>query len=255
MLRGAHQALRSGGISGRGQGQNHRPRACGSWQGICSVRGPIHISCQGHTLRPPVTIFSLMFYSRSSFHLELVSRSHAKHRALAGNYSWVFICWLVWLVFISTKISPDSSPRTRISILVRSQAAPATASKGPEENSSFQSHCPQAMALRDRSIAHTADCWTWGDCVQLSFSASIKKECHYHASWSWSIWETQLLSLPFPKEQMNGLVSPCSRGPSAQVGNSALACVCFRPCVPRQLLLAGFSNCSPPAFKTVSSSI
>lgn len=104
-----------------------------------------------------------------------MSRSRAKHRVLTGIYSWVFICWLVWLVFVSTKISPVSSPRTRIHVLV-SQAALATASKGPEENSSFQSHCPQTMASGDRSITHTADSWTWGDCMPLSFSESIKAQ-------------------------------------------------------------------------------
>lgn len=102
-----------------------------------------------------------------------MSRSRAKHRVLTGIYSWVFICWLVWLVFVSTKISPVSSPRTRIHVLV-SQAALATASKGPEEKSSFQSHRPQIMASGDRSITHTADSWTWGDCMPLSFSESIK---------------------------------------------------------------------------------
>lgn len=104
-----------------------------------------------------------------------MSRSRAKHRVLTGIYSWVFICWLVWLVFVSTKISPVSSPRTRIHVLV-SQAALATASKGPEEKSSFQSHRPQIMASGDRSITHTADSWTWGDCMPLSFSESIKAQ-------------------------------------------------------------------------------
>lgn len=186
VLRGTHQALRSGGISGRGQGL---------WQlagDTCSVKAPSSSPAKAtHAvlLWPFPPSRSTAVHHRPSFHLESVSRSHTTHRVLTGNYSWVFICWLVWLAFVSTKISPDSSPWTKISVLV-SQAALVTASNGREEKS-FQSHCPQTIASGDRSIAHIANCWTWGDCMPFFSKVLSHKECCYlsHSPKSrWMVW-------------------------------------------------------------------
>lgn len=126
---------------------------CGR-QMLCTM----HSSSQAYILCPLVTIFSITLYSYSSFHQESVSRSQSKPKVTTVNCSWVFICWLVCLVFVSSKISPDSKPWTRISVLV-SGAVLAKPAKGSEENnSSFQSHCPQTVTSGDRTIAHTADC-------------------------------------------------------------------------------------------------